>query len=145
MRNFGAMGACALALAFATLLAPGAALAGPTACAVVANTATCSLDQSQGIDFTTAPSGLTNTQPTGVSHVIVNNLSKPIAPAAGTSGVKITFDMSAVSSPTPSTNGFGGPSPLQVDVAAGQPINVVDTVAPGPFPTVSAIVVFGHG
>jgi hypothetical protein len=145
MRISLASGARALAaLVLAGLFAPGVALAGPTPCTIVNNVATCTLDQSQGVAFSTAPSGNTNTPPTGVSHVIVNNLSKPIVPAAGTSGVKLTFDMSAVTPTSGGTNGFAAPA-LQVDVAAGQPINVTDQALPLPFPLTSAIVVTGRG
>ena len=70
----------ALALAGGVLVTPDAAMAGPTACTVSGGVATCSVDQSNGVSYIDDAS---------VVEIDLQNLTKPVAPPAGTRGVAL--------------------------------------------------------
>ena len=135
------------------LLSPLAAHAqgNPTPCAVVNNIATCSLDDSEGIVFTTVAAGGTSTDPNGVTSIVTSGLTRPIAPdglfqALFTPGIGLFYDLSATHPTDVTTTGLSGPA-LSVTTDASQPINITGSNANGalPFALNGAIMVRSTG
>jgi hypothetical protein len=118
------------ALALCALLAPSAAFADgtPTPCHIVANVATCSLDDSEGITFTTVAAAGTSIDPHGITSIVTSGLTKPIAPDGffaffAAPGIGLVYDLSKTNPTDATTVGISGPA-LSVTTDNSQPINI---------------------